>query len=74
MQEAMDHPHNLARNTFIDVEGVRQPAPAPRFSRTVPTVRRRGAVSERDVLADLGFSEAEISSLVRRPDHQDDNA
>ena len=67
MQEAMDHPHNLARNTFIDVEGVRQPAPAPRFSRTVPTVRRRGAVSERDVLADLGFSEAEISSLVRRP-------
>ena len=32
--EAPDHPHLVARDTFIDVAGVRQPAPAPRFSRT----------------------------------------
>lgn len=32
--EAPQHPHNRARNTFIEVEGVTQPAPAPRFSRT----------------------------------------
>ena len=34
MEEAPDHPHNRARNAFVEVDGVRQPAPAPRFSRT----------------------------------------
>ena len=34
--EAPKHPHNRARETFIEVDGVRQPAPAPRFSRTKP--------------------------------------
>lgn len=37
--EAPDHPHLVARDTFIDVAGVRQPAPAPRFSRTPGSVR-----------------------------------
>jgi alpha-methylacyl-CoA racemase len=32
--EAPEHPHNLARQTFVSVDGVVQPAPAPRFSRT----------------------------------------
>ena len=32
--EAQEHPHNVARKTYIDVEGMTQPAPAPRFSRT----------------------------------------
>ncbi|HEX2826234.1 MAG TPA: CaiB/BaiF CoA-transferase family protein [Burkholderiales bacterium] len=36
MAEAPKHPHLAARQTFIDVDGVTQPAPAPRFSRTVP--------------------------------------
>ena len=36
LNEAPQHPHNVARNTFIDIEGVVQPAPAPRFSRTAP--------------------------------------
>jgi alpha-methylacyl-CoA racemase len=39
MEEAPLHPHNLERGTFIDIDGVTQPAPAPRFSRTVPEVR-----------------------------------
>ena len=34
--EAADHPHLRARGTFIEVDGVTQPAPAPRFSRSVP--------------------------------------
>jgi alpha-methylacyl-CoA racemase len=36
--EAPDHPHNRARGTFVEVGGVVQPAPAPRFGRTPPTV------------------------------------
>ncbi len=34
MVEAADHPHNKARGTFVDIDGIMQPAPAPRFSRT----------------------------------------
>ncbi len=37
-QEAPAHAHFAARNTFIEVDGVTQPAPAPRFSRTVPGI------------------------------------
>ncbi len=41
ISEAVAHPHNRARQTFVEVEGVPQPAPAPRFSRT--TVASRSA-------------------------------
>jgi alpha-methylacyl-CoA racemase len=34
LDEVTHHPHNVARETFVEVEGVPQPAPAPRFSRT----------------------------------------
>jgi len=37
--EAQAHPHLVARSTFVDVEGIVQPAPAPRFSRTPGAVR-----------------------------------
>jgi alpha-methylacyl-CoA racemase len=40
MSEAPHHPHNLARDTFVEVEGVRQPAPAPRLSRTPGAISR----------------------------------
>ena len=33
-EEAALHPHNVSRGTFVEVQGVTQPAPAPRFSRT----------------------------------------
>ncbi|MOA56130.1 hypothetical protein D3C78_1800540 [compost metagenome] len=36
VQDAPAHPHLQARGTFVDVGGVVQPAPAPRFSRSVP--------------------------------------
>jgi alpha-methylacyl-CoA racemase len=38
LSEAMDHPHMAAREVFVEHEGVRQPAPAPRFSRTTATL------------------------------------
>jgi len=37
--EAMDHPHNKERGLFVEVAGVRQPGPAPRFSRTKPAIQ-----------------------------------
>ena len=40
MSEAAAHPHNVARQSFVDVAGITQPAPAPRFSRTEAVVQR----------------------------------
>ena len=40
MSEATRHPHNVARGSFVDVAGIVQPAPAPRFSRTTAEVQR----------------------------------
>lgn len=51
--EAPQHPHMKARGTFVDVEGVVQPAPAPRFSRTVPDVPKAPREPSRDVAATL---------------------
>ena len=65
MDEAPQHPHNRSRNTFIEVDGITQPAPAPRFSRTTlarPTAPKacgNGAT----VLGDWGFSADEIAAL-----------
>jgi alpha-methylacyl-CoA racemase len=55
MSEAPAHPHNIARDQFVDVAGVRQPAPAPRFSRTPAAIQGVSPVQPRDaadVLAD----------------------
>jgi alpha-methylacyl-CoA racemase len=41
LDEAYAHPHNVARGTFSEIEGVRQPAPAPRLSRTPAEIPRR---------------------------------
>lgn len=65
MDEAPEHPHNRARGTFIEVGGVIQPAPAPRFSRSTPATPHppvTGATGE-DVLADWGFQAAAIDAL-----------
>jgi alpha-methylacyl-CoA racemase len=66
--EARQHPQNLARSVFVDVDGVIQPGPAPRFDRT-PAGPPGGPPSPGrdtdDVLRDLGFSEQEASMLRR---------
>jgi alpha-methylacyl-CoA racemase len=67
MSEAAEHPHNVERGTFIEVGGMRQPAPAPRFSRTVPSVERPPAHAgqhSREVLADWGVAAERIDSLL----------
>ncbi|MBX3705879.1 MAG: CoA transferase [Pseudomonadales bacterium] len=67
--EAPHHPHNKARGTFVEVDGIMQPAPAPRFSRTEAKISHGapvpGANSEQ-VLANCGFSAAEIADLKAR--------
>ena len=66
MSEAPKHPHNIERKTFINLEGVTQPAPAPRFSRTeAKIVSSPSIVGEHtdEVLSSIGLSEEDISSL-----------
>ena len=65
-RDAIDHPHNASRHTFVEVEGIHQAAPAPRFSRTAPQTPHAavtpGAHTD-EVLHSFGFSAAEIESL-----------
>ena len=66
VSEAMNHPHNRARGTFVEVGGVVQPAPAPRFSRTVPdvpTLPRAAASNQAEVLSSWGFAPGEVAAL-----------
>ena len=64
--EAPQHPHNAARQTYIEIDGILQPGPAPRFSRTVPEVAgppvRPGEHTDQ-TLGAWGFSEGEIAKL-----------
>ena len=65
--EVAEHPHNRHRGTFVELDGVTQPAPAPRFSRTRAAVThgsRAPGEDTRSVLSDAGFSNADIDSLV----------
>jgi alpha-methylacyl-CoA racemase len=65
--EVVDHPHHRARNSFVEVADVPQPAPAPRFSRTPPEVTRRPPLPGEHtdaVLAEWGFDEDEIARLL----------
>ncbi|MFO0696200.1 MAG: CaiB/BaiF CoA-transferase family protein [Polyangiales bacterium] len=67
--EAPEHPHNKSRESFVDVEGIVQPAPAPRFSRTPsgkPTPMTPVGKDTRAVLKDGGFSDAEIEALLAK--------
>ncbi len=68
MTEAPRHPHTRERQTFVQVDGVSQPAPAPRFSAT-PARIARGAVSPGtdtdEILGSLGYSREEIGMLRR---------
>ncbi|MGH1491209.1 MAG: CaiB/BaiF CoA transferase family protein [Acidimicrobiales bacterium] len=66
MEEAPSHPHLAARETFVEHDGVMQPAPAPRFSKSPSEISARPPVNGQDtdvVLADWGFDSAEIASL-----------
>lgn len=69
LTEAPEHPHNVARGTYVDVDGLVQPAPAPRFDRTPAAIRhgnRSLGSDTEEVLAEAGFDEAEIEALRTR--------
>jgi alpha-methylacyl-CoA racemase len=65
--EAPGHPHNIARDSFLEIRGVPQPAPAPRFSDTpapTPMPPEHPGEQTTAVLADWGFPVDEITRLV----------
>jgi alpha-methylacyl-CoA racemase len=65
MSEAQDHPHNKARNTFQEVNGVVQPGPAPRFSRTHSEISCAPETVGIEALSDWHVSADEVERLLR---------
>jgi alpha-methylacyl-CoA racemase len=67
MAETPSHPHIRHRATFVDVAGVAQPAPAPRFSRTPGAITMpppHAGQHTVEVLTDWGFGEADVAKLM----------
>jgi alpha-methylacyl-CoA racemase len=68
LDEVHGHPHNRERILLLDLGGVLQPAPAPRLSRTPGSVEKvwspRGAET-REILAEFGYSDAQIETLLQ---------
>jgi alpha-methylacyl-CoA racemase len=66
MEEAPSHPHNKARQTFIEVDGITQPAPAPRYSRT-PTSRpvpmSKDTEQSEKIWKEIGYSDDQLRAL-----------
>ena len=66
LAEAHRHPHAVARGTYVEVAGVVQPGPAPRFDRSVPGHPRPApetGAHTAEVLAECGFTEDDIATL-----------
>lgn len=66
LKEATEHPHNQARETFLEYEGVVQPAPAPRFSRTKSEIQSSAAIAgqhSEEILSDWGHTAEQIATL-----------
>ncbi|WP_324248597.1 CaiB/BaiF CoA transferase family protein [Actinomarinicola tropica] len=64
--EAPQHPHNVERGTFVEVAGITQPAPAPRFSRTEAEIQRPPSHAGQhtdEVLGELGLDADRIAAL-----------
>lgn len=67
LAEAARHPHNVARSTYVEVDGITQPGPAPRFSRTPGAVSggpREPGVDASDALAAWGVDVDELRRLA----------
>ena len=66
MAEAPEHPHNVHRGTFVEVAGITQPGPAPRFSRTPGEIRRPPAHAGQhtdEVLTEAGVDADRVAKL-----------
>lgn len=69
MTEAPRHPHNAQRGVFVEVDGVMQPAPAPRFSATpapAPSTRAPTSTDAMELLQSCGYDSQRIEDLRRR--------
>lgn len=67
LDEAPHHPHNVARGSFIEVDGMTQPAPVPRFldtSRTTPHMWRQDR-DKTSLIEELGFDQREIENMAQ---------
>jgi alpha-methylacyl-CoA racemase len=67
VDEAPDHPHLKARRVYVEQYGMTQPAPAPRFSRSEPSIRRPPPTPgqhTREVLHELGYDAKRIAALL----------
>jgi alpha-methylacyl-CoA racemase len=70
MDEAMAHPHNVTRGLFVEVAGIAQPGPAPRFSRTKPDIRRPPSYPGEhtdEVLSSWGIARNETAAAGPEP-------
>jgi alpha-methylacyl-CoA racemase len=68
MSEVASNPHNAARETFVNIDGITQPAPAPRFSRTVSNISSPAGPARNDlqqVLKDWGASYETLAKLPK---------
>jgi alpha-methylacyl-CoA racemase len=68
LAEAPDHPQNKARGVFINHDGMTQPAPTPRFSRTPGDIQRAAPLPgehSQEALLDWGLSAAEVDALLK---------
>nr|WP_206378215.1 CaiB/BaiF CoA-transferase family protein [Sneathiella limimaris] len=66
LSEVADHPHNKARGSFVEIDGVLQPGPAPKFSRTQSEIQHPPCSAGQhtdEALSDWGFDAAAISDL-----------
>lgn len=66
LKESLKHPHNVHRKTFVEIDGVPQPAPAPRFNRTVSKIQGPAPVigqHTESALLDWGLPAAELDAL-----------
>lgn len=69
LEEAQQHPHNVERKTYVDVGGMQQPAPAPRFSRTEAQVNFAARPYGEDtdaVMRELGYGDAQVDQLTQK--------
>ncbi|MBW3648813.1 MAG: CoA transferase, partial [Actinobacteria bacterium] len=67
LDEAPSHPHHVARGTFVEVDGVPQAAPTPRFSRTqpeAPTSMAPAGAHTREVLDTFGYAPDDVEQLL----------
>jgi len=63
--EAAEHPHNVARDNFVEIDGYVQPAPAPKFSKTKAEAGKVGQLGAdtKDILSALGYSKGQLQKM-----------